>query len=503
MPKLSPLRETWPVLTVLKLLHRGKVRDTYELANDLLLIIVTDGISIFDFVLNAMVPDKGRVLLAITHFWMTRLEAHGIRTHMVAAGAAIDAYLPEELRNNPDLQSRAMVVKKLTMQPVEFVARRCLTGTGMKDYLEDGGYVCGHRLPAGLQDGDEIPLIDTPTTKEEEGHDEPLNAATIRQRYPEETRLLMRAFQFISDSAKKEGFIFADTKMEFGVDKEGHVVLGDEVGTPDSSRFWSREEWEAGRKQAERSAPTAYDKELVRQKGKDLGINRCDPRSNNDIDHVHRLEIPADTIQQTTERYRYLFWRLTGCSLEDYFETYLDVCLPRKQKRVAIIFGSESDLGVMKKISFYAREEFLQKTGILESGEGVHILSCHRNPLELIEFVHTRSKDLDAIIAIGGMAFALPGVLDAFLQVSEKDIPVIGVALGAEGSEELDAAKLSISKIPGQTVVMDEASGKTYAGALGIQEVFERILNGELPLRKPRTKKPAQFNIDPQRLLAA
>jgi len=499
MPKLSPLREAWPVLEALKLLHRGKVRDTYELANGLLLIIVTDGISIFDFVLNALVPDKGRVLLAITHFWMTRLEAHGIRTHMVAAGAAIDAYLPEELRNNPDLQSRAMVVKKLTMAPVEFIARRCLTGNGLKSYRKTGT-VCGHMLRGGLQDGDKIALIDTPTTKEEEGHDEPLDATGIRQKYPEETRLLMRAFQYISEFSEREGFIFADTKMEFGIDEEGHVVLGDEVGTPDSSRFWSEDEWRATRKQEVRTTPPAFDKELVRQAGTKLGIDRCDPRAYTDICHVHSLEMPADVIQQTTERYRYIFWRLTGLSLEAYLEQQLGVRLPRKQKRVSIIFGSESDLKVMKEIDPDVREAFLRETGILESGKGINILSCHRNPLDVATSARY-TRDFDVIVAIGGMAFALPGVLDAFLQAYGVDVPVIGVALGAPGSEELKAAQLSISKIPGQTVVMDEATGQVYTGPEGIRQVFDRILRGELPLKKPRTQKPAQLNIDPQRLL--
>ena len=169
MPTLSPQRQQVAVLPGLKLLGRGKVRDSYELGNGNLLIVATDGISIFDFVLNAIVPEKGAVLAAMSHYWLTRLEKDlGIKTHLIAAGAAIDAYLRPAFGSNPALQSRAMVVRKLSMADVEFVVRGYLTGSGLKSYKETG-MVCGIMLPPGLQDGDELPeLIATPTTKAQE-----------------------------------------------------------------------------------------------------------------------------------------------------------------------------------------------------------------------------------------------------------------------------------------------------------------------------------------------
>ena len=214
MAKLSPARAGVKLLPGQKVLSRGKVRDTYDLECNLL-SSATDGVSIFDFVLNALVPQKGIILNAMNHFWDNYLRQFGIQTHLVAVGSAIDEFLPENLRGNIDLQSRAVVVKRLKMAPVEFIARAVLTGSAIKSY-QKSSEVCGHKLMPGLQDGDELPFImDTPTSKAEVGHDENLPADEIRRKYPGQTYSLIQIFQIIAHKAKEQGIFLADTKLEF------------------------------------------------------------------------------------------------------------------------------------------------------------------------------------------------------------------------------------------------------------------------------------------------
>lgn len=488
MATLSPARASVPLLPGLSLVNRGKVRDTYDLGSNLLLIVCTDGVSIFDFVLNALVPEKGTILTAMTHFWLTMLEEHGIRTHMVAAGAAIDEYLPAELQNNQLLQSRAMVVRRLVMTPVEFIGRTCLTGSGLGEYVHTGS-VCGVKLPAGLQDGDELPyILGTPTTKAEEGHDEPLPADEIRRQYPEQTQLLSQILQIGGGYARKRGILLADSKLEFGVNEEnGQVTLGDEALTPDSSRFWGVAEWRQSRKpQVGRKAPTPFDKQFVREFGLLRGVNKLDPKNPTDVALVHGLKVPEYVVDITTQTYRYIFWRLTGLTVEDYFEQKLGVVLPRKQKRIALVFGSQSDIPVAGLLT----PEMLGGAGVL-----VNIISCHRNPSEVDEFAQDL-QDVDVVIAAGGLAFALPGVLDAWLHKWQKCIPVVGVAFGQEGSQELLAAQLSISQLPGQPVVMDEMTGEVYSGREGFREALARVLCGELPPPKARKDRQAYMGLN-------
>lgn len=492
MAQLSPMRHAAPLLHELQLMNRGKVRDTYELNGEKMLVVSTDGLSIFDFVLNALVPEKGMILTAMSHFWFRLLGGHGVRTHFVAAGSQIDAYLPAGIRGNQDLQSRAMVVERLDMHPVEFIARACLTGTGLKEYKRSGT-VCGHRLPEGLQDGDQLPyLLDTPTTKAEDGHDEALDAAAIRAKYPRETQVLLDVFTIISSFAEKRGILFADTKLEFGRDREGRPVLGDEVATPDSSRWWDRSVWLEGRRAVERKAPPPFDKQLVRAWGIGYGVNTLNPLNPDHVVFVHALVVPAHLIRATTQTYRYIFWRLFAMTLEEYLYHELGVLLPKKKKRVAIVFGSASDIeqvsGVLRVMS-HLREGFLEQPS-------VHIVSCHRNPIELDSFAASGCSGADVVIAAGGKAFALPGVLDALLQSKGMDIPVIGVALGKPDTRAFEAAKLSIEELPGQPVVMDEVNGRAYAGVEGFLQALERVSSGELPPPKPRVNKPAKFNID-------
>ena len=344
MAQLSPMRAAVPLLDGLNLLHRGKVRDTYEIDEERMLVVATDAISIFDFVLNALVPEKGMILTAMSHFWFKFFAEYGVRTHFIAAGVEIDAFLPAHLRGDADLQSRAMVVQRMRMHPVEFIARAYLTGSGFAQYLKTGA-ICGHKLPKRLQDGDELPAIfDTPTTKAEVGHDEALDHAVVSKIYPHETLMLLDIFAVMVAYAKERGIIMADSKMEFGR-HNGFPVLGDEVGTPDSSRFWNEVEWREGRKIAEgRIAPPPFDKQLVRAWGIERGINKLDPRNGDDLARVHGLRVPQDLIRATTHTYRYIFWRLFGIRIEEYLNSALGIALPTKKRRVAIVFGSESDI---------------------------------------------------------------------------------------------------------------------------------------------------------------
>ena len=492
MAKLSPTRESVPVLMEVPLINRGKVRDTYDLGNGLLLSVATDGISIFDFVLNALVPDKGMVLTAMTHFWMTLLEKEGIcKTHLIAAGAAIDEHLPEALRGNPDLQSRALVVKALKMSPAEFIGRGYLTGSVLKEYQETGK-IFGLDMPVGLQDGDELPFVlDTPTTKAVDGHDLPMDREVVQAQYPEETATLIKVYCFIRDYAKERGIILADTKLEFGRDVDGALVLGDEVGTADSSRFWSAKAWEAGRKIEKRKASSPFDKQLVRNNGITFGINKLNPEDQADVAKAHTFVVSPELIATTTEMYHYIFWLLTGMRVSAYVASHLEVSLEVPKRHIAIVFGSKNDLPMAT--AALAISNMYLKNGHLGKRDK-HILSCHRNPLKLLEFVDAHCEGVDVVIAAGGKAFALPGILDAFLYARGKKIPVIGVALGEPGSQGLHDAQVSISGLPDQPVVMDEKSG-VYTCVDGLQDAITRATFGEMPPIMPRPEREAEFFI--------
>lgn len=499
MARLSPARSAipWCLLPVdnkLHLLYRGKVRDTYEIDEHKMLVVSSDGISIFDFVLDALIPEKGMILNAMSHFWFTLLECRGIKTHLIAAGVGIDSYLPAELRGNQDLQSRAMVVKRLRMQPIEFIARGYLTGSAFTEYKK-GGTVSGHLLPEGLQDGDKLPrVLDTPTTKAEEGHDELLVAETVRQRYPRETGKLFEIFHIIASHAHTKGILFADTKMEFGRDRFGEVILADEVATPDSSRWWDRRTWLKSRTMAVPVAPPPLDKQLVRAFGIAQGVHRLDPLHADHEARVHCLTLPDELIRATIQTYRYIFWRLCSMTVEAYFHDKLGVALPRRKKRVALVFGSESDIeSVAGVLSLMEHDMFLQE---LQGKPQVHIISCHRNPAELEAFAASGCEGADVVVAAGGKAFALPGVLDALLASKGKEIPVIGVALGEPNTRAFAAARLSIEELPGEPVIMDEVNERAYTGKEGLKMALERIAFGELPPRRVRSKKPAQLHID-------
>ncbi len=288
--------------------HQGKVRDTYRLEfPGLMLPVASNRISIFDFVLSASVPEKGRVLTHLTQLWLTDV-LFDFEHHLVGHGTGLSQWLPPALSEDPDLQARGVVVLKLKMLPIECIVRDYLTGTGLDSYKETG-HICGHALPAGLHDGSRLPYpLFTPTTKAEEGHDEHIDAFSVEKLYgsgPEELSLAI--FEKASRYAAERGIIIADTKMEFGYHND-QLFIGDEIFTPDSSRFWLKEDWEKA--VAEKKSPSGYDKQPVREWGKTVatpfgitGIHKLNPKNKEHVEFVHSLMVPPAVIEETTRRY--------------------------------------------------------------------------------------------------------------------------------------------------------------------------------------------------------
>jgi phosphoribosylaminoimidazole-succinocarboxamide synthase len=243
----------------LHLLHRGKVRDVYEVDENLL-IVATDRISAYDSVLSPAIPGKGRVLTSLSVWWFKTLEGI-VPNHLITAD--VDRMPAAVRRHDAVLHGRSMYVKRLKMVPIECVARGYLAGSGWKDYRTTGE-VCGHRLPPGLVESArlETPLF-TPATKAQTGHDENIDferAAAIVGRPTAERlrRVTLDLYARARDVAAQRGILIADTKLEFGTDAAGTLTLGDEVFTPDSSRFWDSKAYVPGKPQA------SFDKQQVR-----------------------------------------------------------------------------------------------------------------------------------------------------------------------------------------------------------------------------------------------
>jgi phosphoribosylaminoimidazole-succinocarboxamide synthase len=235
-------------------LHSGKVRDLYRTADGQLLMVASDRISAFDYILPTEIPDKGAILTAMSVWWFDQLREL-VPNHMISV---TDPVIPSQWRG------RAMLCRQLDMVPVEAVARGYLTGSGLIDYRASGS-VCGVALPEGLRDGDRLPWpIFTPATKAALGeHDENVDyeamAATVGQETAAELkRLTLAIYDRAAKIANGHGIILADTKFEFGRDEAGQLVLGDEVLTPDSSRFWPAATWQPGQTQP------SFDKQYVR-----------------------------------------------------------------------------------------------------------------------------------------------------------------------------------------------------------------------------------------------
>jgi phosphoribosylaminoimidazole-succinocarboxamide synthase len=275
---------------------RGKVRDVFDAGPDALVLVATDRISAFDVVLPNLVPDKGRVLTAFSLFWFDRTRDL-VPNHLVTADRAA---FPEPFDADPELAGRTMLVKRADVIPVECVARGYLSGSGWAQYRETGA-VCGVELPGGLADSDRLPeVIFTPTTKAQEGHDLPLTFAEtselIGRGVAERLReLTVGIYERIASAALDAGVIVADTKFEFGF-ADGELMLIDEVGTPDSSRFWPADAYEPGH------AQPSFDKQFVRDWLDESGWDHEPPPP----------DLPSDVVGRTAATYREAYERIAG-----------------------------------------------------------------------------------------------------------------------------------------------------------------------------------------------
>jgi len=473
--------------TGLDLVSRGKVRDTYRINDELLLPVATDRVSIFDFVLPAEVPQKGEVLAAMNAFWtMTLLKKYSHDT--LAFGQGIDRFLPDKLKGNPNIQKRAAVVRKLDMIPVEAIIRGCLTGSGWNAYRDTSPdhIVCGHRLIEGFKDGDELPEpIFTPTTKAAEGHDEHMDVDEVRERFGSEMeRISICLFREAASFARTRGIVIADTKLEFGTHAaSGNLTLGDERFTPDSSRFWRRDDWQQSQKEGR--SPTSFDKQFVREWGKLVGIDKLNPLNAEDITTVHQLVVPQDIILKTRQIYRYIFYLLTGMRLEVFQRHWMGIKIWVPRPLVEIVLGSESDVPQI--------ESGLKTLELYGASYRVHVISCHRNPEDLRQYAESISADGRVVIAAAGKAAALPGVLQSWLRYFGKEIPVIGVALKGTTAESDMAAKLSIEELPGNPVFLSQKQD-AYFGPEGFAEACKLAMTSEFFIPEVKQRKPV-FNL--------
>jgi phosphoribosylaminoimidazole-succinocarboxamide synthase len=299
MASVAPVVQT--SFSDLKLLRRGKVRDVYEVDADRLLIVATDRISAFDSVSPTPIERKGEVLTALSRFWFTKL-AHIVPNHLLMTNIH---EMPESVRAHTDeLRGRSMLVKRTEVFPVECVVRGYLSGSGWKDYQRTGE-VCGHKLPAGMRDSEKLaePIF-TPATKAETGHDENISEAQMAEIVGEDVMKYLRdvslgVYSEAADYARGRGIIIADTKFEFGRDKDGQIILIDEVLTPDSSRFWPIDSYEVGKSQP------SFDKQYVRDYLESIQWDKQPPCP----------ELPPEIAQATTARYLEAYELMTGASL--------------------------------------------------------------------------------------------------------------------------------------------------------------------------------------------
>lgn len=290
-----------PELSSYNHLSAGKVREIYEIDPETLLLVVSDRISAFDHILETPIPDKGRVLTAMSVFFFDEID---FPNHM--AGPADDERIPEECLG------RALVCKKLDMLPFECVARGYLTGSGLVEYKENGT-VCGIELPEGLVEGSKLPEpIFTPATKAELGeHDENVSfdavVESLGQKHAEELRdATLRIYTQAAELAAKRGIILADTKFEFGLDSDGNLVLADEVLTPDSSRYWPADSYQEG------SVNPSFDKQYVRN------WLTCSKSGWKKDEGTPPPALPGSVVEATRERYVEAYERLSGRRFSDW-----------------------------------------------------------------------------------------------------------------------------------------------------------------------------------------
>jgi phosphoribosylaminoimidazole-succinocarboxamide synthase len=282
----------------LKLRHRGKVRDIYDIDDRHMLIVTTDRLSAFDVVLPDPIPGKGALLTAMSNFWFQR-------TRHIIPNQLVDMPLEKVLKDPAErkqVEGRAIVVRKLKALPVEAIVRGYLVGSGWKEY-QKSGTVCGIKLPAGLKEADKLPEpIFTPSTKAAVGHhDENISlekaAEILGQDIAEKVKnATLAIYKDCAQYALTRGIIIADTKVEFGLDENGTLTLIDEVLTPDSSRFWPADSYKPG------ANPPSFDKQYVRDYLESIGWNKKPPAP----------KLPPEVIAKTAEKYREALTRLTG-----------------------------------------------------------------------------------------------------------------------------------------------------------------------------------------------
>ncbi len=281
----------------LNLVKKGKVRDIYDFGDELL-FVATDRISAFDVVMNEPIPEKGKVLSKISSFWFEKTRDI-VPNHFIADNT--DEY-PESLRKySEELDGRSMLVKKCSPASIECIVRGYITGSGWKEYLRTGA-ICGIDLPENLVEFQKLPEpIFTPSTKADEGHDENITFARAAEIVgfdiaSELRRISIELYRFGADYLFDRNIVLADTKFEFGFDENGEITLLDEVMTPDSSRFWLKENYAPGKKQ------TNFDKQILRDYLLSLDWDKTPPAP----------KLPGEIIQKTLEKYREAYQRITS-----------------------------------------------------------------------------------------------------------------------------------------------------------------------------------------------
>jgi len=286
------------MITQYPLIHQGKVRDSFAIDDDHMLIVASDRLSAFDVVMAEPIPGKGEILTQISNFWFEK-TTEIVPNHL--AGIAV-ADVIDDKGLLPVLEKRSVVVKRLKPLLLEAVVRGYLIGSGWKDYQASGA-VCGIELPAGLRQADRLPdVIFTPSNKAGPGeHDMNIDFRSISEliglQLAEQVRQAsIQVYELAVQHAAQRGIIIADTKFEFGLDRDGNLTLMDEVLTPDSSRFWPEESYAPG------TSPPSYDKQFVRDYLETLDWDKRPPPP----------PIPADVIEATAAKYREAYERLTG-----------------------------------------------------------------------------------------------------------------------------------------------------------------------------------------------
>lgn len=284
-------------LNSLKKIYSGKVRDLYEIDDKRMLMVATDRLSAFDVILNEPIPEKGKILTAISNFWFAKLQ-HVVPNHLTGEQVA-DVLSGDDLAQ---AEGRSVVAKRLKAIPVEAIVRGYLAGSGWKEYQQHGS-VCGIALPAGLREADQLPEpIFTPSTKAAVGdHDENISFAQCEALIGTELANKVRdtaiaLYVAAAEYAASRGIIICDTKFEFGLDEEGTLTLMDEALTPDSSRFWPADSYAPG------SNPPSFDKQFVRDWLESTGWNKIPPAPT----------VPAEVAQKTADKYREALTRLTA-----------------------------------------------------------------------------------------------------------------------------------------------------------------------------------------------